>query len=178
MEFTGAVSYYEYTNWAQTIGATNNIAFSLLRTNTTAADNFRVLDFYPEITFSAFDMPVTVWGNIVAGQAIHDANDAYGIGLKIGKAKSKGSWEASYGYYEIGANAVVAAFSDGDFGGPGGIGFTNRQGHKFGFMYQLTDAINVGWTGYIVTPLNPNAAVANSLNETVLRSQFDIVYKF
>ena len=42
----------------------------------------------------------------------------------------------------------------------------------------LTDAITVNWTGYVVTPLNPNTAVANSLNETVFRSQADVVYKF
>ena len=33
-------------------------------------------------------------------------------------------------------------------------------------------------TGYVVTPLNLNSAVANSLNETVFRSQADLVYKF
>ena len=111
---------------------------------------------------------------------IHDADTAWGLGFKLGKMKKKGDMEMFYGYYEIGANAVVAAFNDGDFGGPGGVGHTNRQGHKFGLGYQLTDAITVNWTGYVVTPLNPNPAtvVANSINETVFRSQADLVYKF
>ena len=57
----------------------------------------------------------------VRADAKAHANDfAWGLGLKLGKMKKKNDWEFSYGYYEIGANAVVAAFNDSDFGGPGG----------------------------------------------------------
>lgn len=193
VEFTGAVSFYDYTNWLQTYTSTSNTAAtSFLRTNTLVADDFRVLDLYPEIVFYANRMPVTLWYNYVenlgnvgtedqvrsGGNDIHDADTAWGLGLKIGKTKNKGSWEAFYGYYEVGANSVVAAFNDNDFGGPGGTGHTNRQGHKFSVGYQLTDAITVNWTGYAVTPLNPGTVVASSLNENVFRSQLDAVYKF
>lgn len=191
VDFTGAVSYYDYYNWAQTVGATNNVSTSFLRTNTLLADDFRVLDIYPEIVFYVNRVPVTLWYNYVVntgnvgtedsaslGNDIHDQDEAWGLGLKLGKLKKKGDWEAFYGYYEIGANSTVAAFADSDFGGPGGQGYTNRQGHKFGVGYLLTDAITLNWTGYVVTPLNPNGSVANSLNETVFRSQADVVYKF
>ncbi len=191
VDLTGAISFYEYTNWGQTV-ASNTTSVSFLRTNTLIADDFRIIDLYPEIQFYVNRTPVTLWYNFVknlgnvgtddevgsSGNDIHDTDQAWGLGVKLGKAKKKGDWEAFYGYYEIGANAVVAAFNDSDFGGPGGVGFTNRQGHKFGIGYQLTDAIMVNWTGYVVTPLNPNATVANSLNETVFRSQADLVYKF
>lgn len=188
-----ATSFYDYTNWFRTVGASGNTAAtSFLRTNTIVADDFRVLDIYPEVTFYIRDTPVMLWydyvlntGNVGTediaqslGNDIHDTDTAWGLGLKIGKVKKKGDWETFYGYYEIGANSVPAAFNDNDFGGPGGTGHTNRQGHKFGLGYQLTDAIIVNWTGYVVTPLNPNTAVANSLNETVFRSQADVVFKF
>lgn len=190
VDFTGAVSFYDYTNWVQTV-ASNTAGVSFLRTNTLLADNFRVLDIYPEIVFYVHRTPVTLWGDYAKNLAnvgtedvaalernIHDTDTAWGLGAKIGKAKKKGDWEAFYGYYEIGANAVVAAFNDSDFGGPGGVGATNRQGHKFGLGYQLTDSILVNWTGYVVTPLNPGSVVASSVNETVFRSQLDAVYKF
>lgn len=193
VEFTGALSYYDATDWSNTVTSNTVTSTSFLRTNTLAADNFRILDFYPEMTFGVWNqMPLTLWYNylrnvgnvgtensaLALGNDIHDMDTAWGLGLKLGKTKKKGDWEASYGYYEIGANSVIAAFNDSDFGGPGGVGHTNRQGHKFGLAYQLTDAVTVNWTGYVVTPLNPNTAVANSLNETVFRSQADVVYKF
>lgn len=191
VDFTGAVSWYEFNNWSQTI-TSNTAGTSFLRTNTIVADNFRILDIYPEIQFSVNRTPVTLWYNHVenmgnvgtddlvrsGGNDIHDADTAWGTGVKIGKIKKKGDWEIFYGYYEIGANAVVAAFNDSDFGGPGGTGHTNRQGHKFGVGYALTDAVTVNWTGYVVDPLNPGTVVASSINETVFRSQADLVYKF
>ncbi len=196
VDIVGALSYYDYTNWYNTV-KNNTASTSYLRTNSIVADDFRVLDFYPEISFQTGSLPVTLWGNYVNNLAnvgtediaqsgdndIHDTDTAWGLGLKLGKAKKKGSWEASYGYYVIGANAVVAAFNDSDFGGPGTNGFTNRIGHKLGIGYHLTDNAVLNWTGYIVRPLNPfngNAVLGlqNATNEDVFRSQFDVVYKF
>ncbi len=187
-----ATSYYDYTNWNQTIGATNATTTSYLRTNTLLADNFRVLDIYPELQFTLFNTPTTVWYDYATnvanvgteddlqslGNDIHDADEAWGFGVKFGKPLKKGDWEINWGYYEIGGNAVVAAFNDSDFGGPGQVGATNRIGHKFGGSYLLTDSISLGWTGILVRPLHPSALVASSTNEDVFRSQLDLNFKF
>ncbi len=187
----GAVSYYDYTNWFQTV-TSNSSGTSYLRTNTIVADDFRVLDLMPQVEFTWAKTPVNVWYDYASnlanvgtddvaqslGNDIHDADSAWGVGFKIGKAKKKGEFEWFYGYYEIGANAVVAAFNDSDFGGPGGTGFTNRKGHKLGLGYRLTDNVVVNWTGILVRPLNPSTVVASSANEDVFRSQADINYSF
>lgn len=193
-----AASFYDYTDWFRTVLAANNTAStSYLRTNSIVADNFRVLDIYPEATVYVKDTPVMFWGDYALntanvgtadtaqsnGDTIHDADTAWGLGLKIGKAKKKGAWEAFYGYYEIGANSVVAAFNDSDFGGPGTNGFTNRKGHKFGVTYLLTDNVSLNWTGYLVRPLNPfngngTIGLQNATNEDVFRSQLDLSCKF
>ena len=202
VDLTGAISYYEYTNWSETVN--NNGIASFLRTNSIVADNFRVMDIYPEAVFYVNRNPITLWydyakniGNVGTddivrslGNDIHDSDDAWGAGIKIGKAKNKGSWELFWGYYQIGVNAVPAAFNDSDFGGPGTNGFTNRKGHKFGLSYMLTDSISINWTGYVVAPLHPIAAATiagtsgggaglnSASNESVFRSQADVVYKF
>lgn len=188
LELTFAASYYDYPSWFQTV--TNNTAgVSFLRTNTSALDDPRILDLYPEAAFHWRETPVTLWfdyavnvGSIDATRealdSAHSDDDGWGAGFKVGKASKKGSWEAGYGYFEIGANAVVAAFNDGDFGGPGYSGHTNRKGHKLAFTYQLTDAVSVGWAGFLVEPVNPTAAAANSTDESVFRSQVDLNYKF
>lgn len=196
VELTTAVSWYDYTNWFQTV-TNNSASTSYLRTNSIVADNFRVLDIYPEVQFNVAGTPVVLWTNWVEntanvgtedlqqslGNDIHDADDAWGAGLKLGKIKKKGDFEWFYGYYEIGANAAVAAFSEGDFGGPGNNGFTNRQGHRFGLGYGLTKDITLNWTALVVKPLNPfndngTIGIQNSANEKVFRSQLDINYKF
>lgn len=191
VDLTMAASWYEFNNWSQTI-TTNTAGTSMLRTNTIVADNFRILDLYPEVQFGIHGTPITLWYNYAknygnvgtedvirsGGNDIHDADTAWGAGLKIGSAKKKGQWETFYGYYEIEANAVVAAFNDADFGGPSGVGSTNRQGHKFGVSYMLTDAVQVNWTGYVVEPLNPGTVVTSSINETVFKNQLDLSYKF
>ncbi len=196
VNFATAVSFYDYPNWFQTVKS-NTASTSFLRTNSIVADSFRVLDIYPEIGFELWNRPFTLWGDYATnlanvgtddlaqsgGNNIHDADDAWGAGLKIGKLAKKGSWETSYGYYEIGTNAVVAAFSEAAFGGPGGAGGSNRKGHKLAFGYQVTDNMLLNLTGFVVRPLNPfngNATIGiqNSTNETIFRSQVDLVYKF
>ncbi|MBI3316240.1 MAG: putative porin [Candidatus Omnitrophica bacterium] len=191
VDLTLASSIYNYTDWFQTV--TNNSAgTSYLRTNTLVADDFKVLDIYPEVQFYVDRTPVTLWYDYVknlnnvgtkdivqsGGNDIHDQDEAWGLGFKFGKTKKKGDWDLQYGYYEIGTNAVVAAFNDADLGGPGQNGFTNRKGHKLGLGYQMTDNIVVNWTGLVVRPLNPSVQVANSTNEHVFRSQLDLNYKF
>ncbi len=192
VDFTTAVSYYDYPGWSQTITAANNTAgVSYQRTNTLNADNFRVLNIYPEIQFYINRMPIVLWYDYAKnladeglndpatlGRTIFTKDDAWGVGFKVNKAKKKGDWEAFYGYWQIGADSVVAAFNDSDFGGPGTAGYTNRKGHKFGFTYKLTDNVDVSWTGYLVAPLDSTLLVANSTNESVFRSQADLVYKF
>ncbi len=191
VNLSGAVSYYDYTNWFQTI-TSNTASTSYLRTNTIVADDFRVLDLYPQIEFEWGKTPVGLWVDYAVnlanvgtedvaqslGNDIHDADDAWGVGFKIGKAKKKGGAEFAYSYYEIGANSVVAAFNDSDFGGPGANGFTNRKGHKLSLGYRLTDSLMVNWTGYFVRPLTPSTVVANSTNENVFRSQADLNFVF
>ncbi|MBI4431943.1 MAG: putative porin [Candidatus Omnitrophica bacterium] len=180
-----ALGFYNTVNYSRTV-SNNTAGTNYLRTNSADGDEFEIWDFYPEIRIPVGGRPLTLWYNFVTNTDDTDGNeaafgekeDAWGAGFKFGKAGKKGEWEAFWGYYEIEANAVMAAFSDADFGGPGNTGHTNRKGHKFGLVYQLTDAITVNWTGFVVRPLNPTTLVSSSANESVFRSQADLVYKF
>ena len=185
VEFTTALSFYHTNNYSRTV-ASNTASTSYLRTNSQNGDEFEVFDIYPEIQFKVGDKPLTLWYNFVTNaddtdgdeSVLGEQEDAWGFGFKYGKAKKKGQWEIFYGYYDIDINAVMAAFSDSDFGGPGASGYTNRQGHKFGLAYQMTDNMTFNWTGYVVEPKTPTASLANAANESVFRSQADLVYKF
>jgi len=191
VDFSLGASYYLYDAYDA-----RSTYSTYLRTNTRALEDPKVVDLLPSVTFYLGDrVPVNLWYNYVKnygdlnanGLTSHEAHfddDAFGLGLKVGKLKNPGDWEAFYGYYQIGANAVPAAFSDSDFGGPSSEGFTNRKGHKFGLGYQLTKSVQVNWTGYVVDVYEPisNAQAgghsAYGANEKVFRSQADVVFKF
>jgi hypothetical protein len=194
VDITAAVSWYDYTNWSETV-SNNGAATDFIRTNTKYAEAFRVLDIYPELIFYVDRTPVTLWYDFaknfgdhgtdnpdlnvaLRGNDFHDQDTGWGVGGKIGKAVKKGQWEAYGSYFQVGANAVPAAFNDSDFGGPGTKGYTNRKGYKFGLGYQLTDSLQLYWTTYIVSPLDVSLLDQYSLNETVYRTQLDAVYKF
>ncbi len=194
VEIASAVTYYDYPNYFQTVGAGNNFSSTaFLRTNTTALDNPKILDFYNEQSFKLGEWPlITLWQDFVSNvgsiddtragnNAVHDADFAWGAGIKLGKMKKKKDWEAHWGWYDIGANAVVAAFNDSDFGGPGGVGHTNRVGQKFGLGYMITDSVTLSYTGYVVSvqdPINSSTIAANATDEQVWRSQVDLLWKF
>lgn len=185
VDATIAMSFYHTNNYSRTV-ASNTTGASFLRTNSQNGDEFEIWDIYPEVTFNVGEKPLTLWYNFVTNAddtdgdeaALGEQEDAWGVGFKYGKAKKKGQWEIVYGYYDIDINAVMAAFNDNEFGGPGGVGHTNRKGHKLGLGYRLTDNVLMNWTGIIVRPLNPSTVVANSANEDVFRSQVDLNYTF
>ncbi len=55
-----------------------------------------------------------------------DENDTgYLFGAKYGSAKAKGTWDVSYFYEKLEADAVVGLVTDSDFGGGG----TDAKGH-------------------------------------------------
>ena len=56
-----------------------------------------------------------------------DLDTGYLAGFKLGKAKSKGSWQFQYQYEDLEADATLGAITDSDFMGGG----TDGEGHKF-----------------------------------------------
>ncbi|MFH1717802.1 MAG: putative porin, partial [Planctomycetota bacterium] len=66
------------------------------------------------------------------------------IGGKLNKAVEPGSWEFSYDYRELDADAVVGGFTESDFID----GATNVRGHKFGFKYQLAKNVQSSFNYY------------------------------
>ncbi|MEI8344548.1 MAG: putative porin [Candidatus Omnitrophota bacterium] len=193
VDVTTAISYYDYPGYGYTTG--NNTlaapAGSFLNTNTYALDAPRVIDSYNELGFYVDRTPVALWYDwahncndvsqrVLATNSVHDDVDAWGLGIKAGKIKKKGDIEGFYGYYVVGANAVVSAFNDSDFGGPSGKGFSNRRGHKFGLAYSLAKDVTLNWTAYMVEPniVVPTSIAKWASDESVFRSQLDINYKF
>ena len=90
------------------------------------------------------------------------------IGTKFNKAKALGTWEMSYDYRDIEADAVVGGLNDSDFIGGG----TNGTGHRLGFKYQIAKNMQLGLS-YFITEKNADSTIDNF---NLL--QADLIFKF
>ncbi len=155
VKVTNAFAYYDFSDYARdsnfTVGGT-----SLARGNTAMgtllnAGDFDVFQAYNEIEFKVSGLPVKLFGDFAANPSDRTEdpigrNIGYEYGLRLGKAKKKGEWEAAYYYAYIEPNAVVGAFNESDFG----VGNSNKRGSAVQLKYQLTDSLRLGFAAYFV----------------------------
>ncbi len=151
------------------------------------ASHFNVLNTYHEFTVKAFGTPVTPFFEYAKNLSdksttfgIQDASNAWALGINLGKVQKKGSWEANYAYKNIGANSIVGAFADSDFGD--GRGAPGNKGSVIGLGYGLTDFLKLNFAGYLTKPLDPgfkNGVSGSEIaDKRVARFQTDLTWKF
>ena len=94
------------------------------------------------VSFQLFDMAFTVYGDYVENDDADDLETGYLAGVKLGKAKNRGSWQLQYQYEDLEADATLGLITDSDFMGGG----TDGEGHKFSGKYMLDDKWYLGAT--------------------------------
>lgn len=196
VDITSGFSYYDYQGYAR---KSNFIigGGSLARGNPNAdgitteldAGDFNVIESYNEIAVYPFNFPTRFFGDFAvntaenalgfgangittSGATVTGENNAYAFGVKLGSIVQKGDWEASWAYKHIGANAVVGAFNDSDFGD----GHAGKRGSVFKAAYALTDTISLNGAMFFVN--NLNATTTGILDQQQRRFQVDLVWKF
>ena len=195
-----ALSVYNYQNYGYnsnfivngTSYANGNPTYN---GSTLSAEKFNVLSLYQEVNFYPYGIPVKPFAEFarnmsnksglpaaVPDNSMQGGEDAWSLGLTLGKLVKKGDWQTSYQYKYIGANAVPGGFNDSDFGGYN-YGGTDKQGSVIKLGYNLTDYLTVNGAAYLVRPItvrdNP-AATGNGMqaDQSVRRFQLDMTYKF
>src|SRR5262249_34906614 len=147
---------------------------------------FKVIDIYNSLEFKPLDMlpwmkvyfdfarntnnhapAVTTPPAFTAGKG-DNADDAWALGYKIGDAKLKGQWEASYAYKYIGLNATPS-FDDSDFG------FTGRAGNVLTFGYAITDYLKASMNAFFDNNLNHDSTLRDQYEK---RFFWDLVWSF
>lgn len=186
-----SVSFYDYSNYARqgNFNAIPNATTSLARGNSNVigsateldAGKFKVFESYSEIGLVPFmGIPSRVffdWAfnpaeNADPGAVGNGENQAHAFGLKLGSIVEKGDWEAGWAYKRIGANSVVGAFNDSDFGD----GHAGKVGNVFKLGYALMDNVTLNSAMFFVR--NLNAGDANIVDQEQRRFQVDLVWKF
>lgn len=131
------------------------------------ANDYDIVEGFVEYGFKVADRPMAVFGNYIQNVASTASEDTgWLIGCKLNKAKKPGSWELSYNYRDLEADAVIGVFSDSDFIGGG----TNGKGHQFGLKYQLAKNLQAALTYFL------NERGSN--DDDYKRLQADLIFKF
>jgi hypothetical protein len=154
------------------------------------------LDTFPLYT-GAF--PIKLAGEYIVNPGVMKSdNQNYGIwgGITFGKAGTKGTWDISYRYEYIEADAWydqvvdddnVAYYQNAPIGAPAGSGTgmyggTNVKGHLIRADYSFTDSLTFTFTCYINQLINPNLnTFPNSGGEpqsNALHVMADLMWKF
>ncbi len=165
----GGVSYYDFGNiQGQTldgIGAKGNT----LAGDDSYVNDYNILEAFGEYGFKLGDAPATVYGAYINNTSATTSDDtAWIVGAKYNKAKKPGSWEASYNYRDVEADAVVGGLCDSDFIGGG----TDGKGHVLGFKYQLAENTQAALHYFI------NEKNASTTGDNFNLLQADLIFKF
>ncbi len=145
--FLVGTSYYDYTNirkrpalapeWDSSAGADTFFGNSNDGSNLYAND-YDLWEVFAEYRSQAGGIPVSVFGawvqNIDTAPG-YNADTGWIVGATFNKTKGPGSWQLTYNYRDVQADAVLAQFTDSNFLS----GDTNSRGHLCGFIYQVTD---------------------------------------
>jgi len=145
----GGMSFLNYGNLEgrtelnRTWGASTPSFFGNTSSGGVYKDDYDIFELFGEYGFNYSSLPVSVFGSWVRNVAATTSEDTgWLIGGKLNKAVEPGSWEFSYDYRELDADAVVGGFNESDFV----ESRTNVRGHKFGFKYQLAKNVQSNLT--------------------------------
>ncbi|MEI6076253.1 MAG: putative porin [Verrucomicrobiota bacterium] len=142
----------------------------------------------------------------LSGEAMHNPsapkdNNGYWVGVTFGKSGTKKTWDISYRYEYLGADAWYDQLTDDDNGAyyvpdnlgsstsfyngnhiasSGWYGGTNVKGHLVKFNYSFTDSLTFTVSAYLSDLITlPNQTVpAVNLNSTAIHMMADLMWKF
>lgn len=173
-EWTAAAYYQDWDHY-DVSGASANGNDSPL----SSIPGFGVLGVTNSFDFKVCDLPVKVfldWAHNCQERdstaKYEDDNNAYAVGVKVGKNKKKGDWSFKYVYAYVQANALPGAIADSDMA-------ANRMGHKVGGSYNLLDNLTVGVTLFWTQPIfSPTTTNLSATEDDSVKVEADLIWNF
>lgn len=167
---TAGAGYYAYTNtvgnspfwiglpFGNSVDASGNLIY-----------DYRQLEVFGEFETRIGKYPLSLFVDYVQNLEV-DVNDTgTAFGARIGKADKPGTWQASWAWQELEADAVIATYTDSDFGGGG----TDARGHTIKAAYAMAENWTVGGTLFL-----NEVALASGTPRDFTRLQLDLNFSF
>jgi len=124
------------------------------RGNTVDISNNLVLDYdqfeiFAELDMRIGDLPFTLFADFVQNSSAQLQDRGFAFGAVIGNAGKPGSWQASWVYQELQADAIIGTYTDADFGGGGtdNTGFVFRAAYRPANHWALAAALFINDRG-------------------------------
>jgi len=151
------------------------------------------LDSFPLYTGT---FPIKVAGEFINNMGTRAKNNGnnqgYWLGVTFGKSGTKHTWDISYRYEYLEADATYDQLADDDNGAyyqnaptGGAIGYfggTNLKGHLIKANYSITDALTLSFTCYLnqlITPgLNTGTPPTGEPKNSAMHVMADLMWKF
>lgn len=131
--------------------------------------DYQELELFADLGFKLAGLPMSVFADYVNNSDADEFDTGWAAGLVVGAAKAKGTWEASYAYQDLEADAVFGLLTDSDFGGGG----TDNSGHVLRGAYALSDKWNLAFS-YFINKIDENTGTEQDYD----RLQLDTNFKF
>ena len=131
--------------------------------------DYEELEAFAEVGFNLAGLPATIFAQYVNNIDADEFDTGWTAGVSVGAAKAKGTWEASYAYQDLEADAVFGALTDSDFGGGG----TDNEGHVVRGAYAVSDKWNVAFS-YFMNTIDQNTGTEQDYD----RLQLDMNFKY
>jgi hypothetical protein len=177
---TAGISYYDYVHiqgfrnlnreWDSTSNSFFGNSSNGSGANATFANDYNLMELFAEFTTKISWLPLAAFGSYVQNLGVEDGYDedtGWLMGFRVNKAVAPKSWEFTYEYRDIGADAVIGQFTDSDFAGGG----SDVKGHRLNVIYQIAKNVQGSLTYY-----------ANQITRTTeidySRIQADILVRF
>ena len=139
--------------------------------------------------FKAF--PIKLQGefiNNVGTVQNNDNNQGYWAGITFGKSGTKGTWDITYRYEYLEADATYDQLVDDDNGAyyqnapvGGKVGYysgTNVKGHLFKANYSFTDSLTLTFSCFLNQLISSNPGGISEPNNKAMHVQADMTWKF
>ena len=124
------------------------------------------------------EFPVRLYGDYAENPSAPRDNVGYRLGIRLGKASKKGTWDVGYRYQSLGADVWYEELVDDNNGafyqqadplsgffipsdGTGGRGYrggTNVRGHLVRVNYAITDGLMFSFNYYLNSLIHPSPA--------------------
>jgi hypothetical protein len=136
------------------------------------------------------EFPVKVGGEYMYNPGVGQDNVGYWVGATLGKSGHKGTWDISYRYEYLEADAwydqlvdddMVAFYQNANAANNvtiGAFGGTNVKGHLVKFNYSITDYLTLTLTGYLTSLVSQHVTGVAEPNSEVAHVMADLMWKF
>jgi len=131
--------------------------------------DYHGLEASGEIGFQLGNLPLLAFADYVKNQEAGEYDTGYMFGFKLGSAKAQGSWDLSWAWEDLEADAALGLLVDSDFGGGG----TDARGHIFKGSYAIRKNLNAGFT-YFMNQIDGDLGTEKDFDRLML----DLAFKY